>query len=54
MTTTNPDSGLIKVDCLGRVRTTPQHRVALLAAFESSALGGPEFVSAQQNPSIQD
>jgi hypothetical protein len=43
MTTTNPDSGLIKVDCLGRVRTTPQHRVALLAAFESSALGGPEF-----------
>ena len=45
MTTTNPDTGLIKVDCIGRVRTTPEHRRALVAAFEDSALSGPEFCS---------
>lgn len=43
MTTTTQDFGLIKVDCVGRVRTTPEHRAALLVAFESSALAGPEF-----------
>ena len=45
MTTTNPDTALIKVDCIGRIRTTPKHREALLAAFERSAMGGPEFCS---------
>ena len=45
MTTTNPDLGLIKVDCIGRVRTTPEHRKALVAAFDDSALSGPEFCS---------
>jgi hypothetical protein len=45
MTTTNPDLGLIKVDCIGRVRTTLEHRKALVAAFDDSALSGPEFCS---------
>ncbi len=43
MTTTNSDSELIKMDCIGRVRTTAEHREALLTAYEESALSGPEF-----------
>ncbi|NJM38310.1 MAG: hypothetical protein HC845_10870 [Akkermansiaceae bacterium] len=43
MTTTNSDTELIKMDCIGRVRTTAEHRGVLLAAYEESALSGPEF-----------
>ncbi len=31
------------MDCIGRLRTTPEHRKALVGAFEDSALSGPEF-----------
>jgi hypothetical protein len=43
MTITNSDSELIKMDCIGRVRTSAEHREALLTAYEESALSGPEF-----------
>ena len=43
MTTTNLDFDVIKMDCIGRVRTTAGHRDALIVAYEESALSGPEF-----------
>ena len=34
---------LLKTDALGRVRTTREQREAILDAFETGALSGPEF-----------
>ena len=34
---------LLKTDTVGRVRSTPEQRDAVLDAFEASALSGPEF-----------
>jgi transposase-like protein len=34
---------LLKIDTRGRVRSTPQQRDAVLDAYESSGLSGPEF-----------
>jgi hypothetical protein len=44
MTTTKEDDGkLIRMDAIGRVRTSASQREALLDAYESSGLSGPEF-----------
>jgi hypothetical protein len=45
MTTTKEDGKLIKVDAIGRVRTSASQREALLDAYESSGLSGPEFAA---------
>ncbi|WAC21095.1 hypothetical protein OVA24_06825 [Luteolibacter sp. SL250] len=45
MTTTKEDGKLIKVDAIGRVRTAAAQREALLDAYESSGLSGPEFAA---------
>ena len=37
---------LVKVDSLGRVRTTPEEREAILAAYDAGGLSGPIIVSA--------
>ena len=34
---------LLKTDTKGRVRSTPEQRAAVLDAYESSGLSGPEF-----------
>ena len=34
---------LVKVDSLGRVRTTPEEREAILAAYDAGGLSGPKF-----------
>jgi len=43
--TTEDEGALIKVDCIGRVRTTSKQREALLDAFAGSCLSGPEFAA---------
>jgi hypothetical protein len=43
MTTTN--DGLLKLDCLGRLRFSREQREAILDAFELSGLTGPQFCS---------
>lgn len=45
MTTTKEDGHLIKVDTIGRVRTAAPQREALLDAYETSGLSGPEFAA---------
>lgn len=46
MTTTKDDGGkLIRVDAIGRMRTAAPQREALLDAYESSGLSGPEFAA---------
>lgn len=45
MTTTTEAGDLIKVDCIGRVRTSESQRDALLDAFATSGLSGPEFAA---------
>ncbi|MBK1884431.1 hypothetical protein JIN85_18585 [Luteolibacter pohnpeiensis] len=46
MTTTKEDTGkLIRMDAIGRVRTSASQREALLDAYESSGLSGPEFAA---------
>ena len=34
---------LIKTDCLGRIRVSPEHREKLLDTFESSGMSGQKF-----------
>jgi hypothetical protein len=46
MTTTKEDAGkLIRMDAIGRVRTSASQREALLDAYESSGMSGPEFAA---------
>ena len=37
------DGQLIKTDCIGRIRVSPEHRDKLLDAFESSGMSGQKF-----------
>lgn len=39
------DGGLIKTDCLGRIKVSPSHREQLLDAYESSSMSGPKFAN---------
>lgn len=41
MTTTN--DGLVKLDCIGRVRFSREQRESMLDAYEASGLSGPQF-----------
>jgi len=34
---------LIKTDCLGRIRVSPEHRKKILDAFEASSMSGQKF-----------
>ncbi|MBX3742524.1 MAG: hypothetical protein KF712_16175 [Akkermansiaceae bacterium] len=46
MTTTKEEGGkLIRMDAIGRVRTSASQREALLDAYGSSGLSGPEFAA---------
>ena len=46
MTTTTPESPPLKTDALGRIHVYPEHREALLDAFEKSSLSGIKFAAA--------
>jgi len=37
------DGELIKTDCIGRIRVSPQHREKLLDTFETSGMSGQKF-----------
>ena len=37
------DGELIKTDCIGRIRVSPEHREKLLDTFESSGMSGQKF-----------
>ncbi len=41
--TTPPEEKILKVDCLGRVKTPPEEREALLDLFEHSGLPATQF-----------
>jgi hypothetical protein len=41
MTTTN--DGLVKFDCIGRIRFSRDQRETLMDAYEASGLSGPQF-----------
>ena len=43
MTSTTPDEQILKTDTLGRVRTPPERREALLEEFEQSGMSGTKF-----------
>ena len=49
-TNSDPSTGIIiKSDRSGRVRYTDEFKREVLAAYESSSLSGPDFVSGQQS-----
>lgn len=43
MTATTSNEGIMKVDCMGRVRTPPERREALLDEHERSGMSGAGF-----------
>ena len=45
MTPTLQDSGIVKTDGVGRVRTPPERRDQLLDEFDRSGLSGPKFAA---------
>ncbi|MGB0993821.1 MAG: IS66 family insertion sequence element accessory protein TnpA, partial [Akkermansiaceae bacterium] len=46
MTSTKSEpTGLVKTDCIGRVRVSKEHREQLLDSFEKSPLSGTKFAA---------